>query len=510
MSKKRLSISLIANLLSMIVSFGISFFLTPYLVNSVGKEVYSFYPLANNFTNYATIITIALNSMASRFITVYRAKGEVEKSKKYFTSVFYGDLYLAGIFLIIFVALVIALPNILDIPQGLEFSVRILFSFVFASFEVELISNVFSVATFATERMDLAAIQSIIGSTLRIVLYIVLLKVFSGSIAIIGFVILATKCCEALIRYIYAKKLLPEYNVTKSGYSFVAIKELLSSGIWNSINNLGSTLINGLMLLVANMMINASASGDLAIVQTVTHAISSVITVVYSVLMPRITNVYGSSGIDKAVQITKKTQIVMGILCSVPTVVLIIVGQYFYTLWMPGEDPAYLSFISLLYLSPLLITTAMHTVNGLNMVNNQIRIPAVVLLINGLINVVLVYILLNTTSLGVAAIPLSSAILQIVHQGAFIPWYCCHKLNIKTTTFYPHIIRTVAYAFVCVIVFMPLFSGRAIINSWFVLFVYAMGIGIASFFLYVLVVIPKEVVIGELKQVGIYLSKHRK
>lgn len=47
MDKKRFVINLISNFLSVISGLGLSFFLTPYLVETLGKEAYGFYPLSN-------------------------------------------------------------------------------------------------------------------------------------------------------------------------------------------------------------------------------------------------------------------------------------------------------------------------------------------------------------------------------------------------------------------------------------------------------------------------------
>ena len=65
MGNNRLTINLISNIISYSSTILISFVLTPYLINTLGKEAYSFYPLANNFVNFMGILTLALNSMAN-------------------------------------------------------------------------------------------------------------------------------------------------------------------------------------------------------------------------------------------------------------------------------------------------------------------------------------------------------------------------------------------------------------------------------------------------------------
>ena len=67
---KQLAINMSANFIAYIVNFGISFFLSPYIVKNIGVDAYGFIGLANNFITYAGLITIAVNSLAGRFVTV--------------------------------------------------------------------------------------------------------------------------------------------------------------------------------------------------------------------------------------------------------------------------------------------------------------------------------------------------------------------------------------------------------------------------------------------------------
>ena len=48
-SNQMLVINMTSNFLSLAVTFGISFFLSPYIVKTVGVEAYGFVGLANNF-----------------------------------------------------------------------------------------------------------------------------------------------------------------------------------------------------------------------------------------------------------------------------------------------------------------------------------------------------------------------------------------------------------------------------------------------------------------------------
>lgn len=97
---KAVALNMIANVLSFGLSLLISFFLTPYVTQTVGIEAYGLIGLANSLTNYITVITAALNSMASRFIIIEFHKRNQEKANIYFNSVLIANTVLALIILI--------------------------------------------------------------------------------------------------------------------------------------------------------------------------------------------------------------------------------------------------------------------------------------------------------------------------------------------------------------------------------------------------------------------------
>nr|MCR5247151.1 MATE family efflux transporter [Paludibacteraceae bacterium] len=292
MRKDRLGISLVSNLIAMFVSLGVSFFLTRYLIGSLGKEAYSFFPLANNFVNYMTIVSIALNSMASRFITVSMGTGDIEKSKGYFSSVFFANIILCVILVVPMIVIICFLDRFLDIPIELVGEIRILFSLIFISLLIQLVFSVFGVATFAKERMDLYAYQSIVNNILRAGLYIILFKVFPSSIVIMGIVTMILAIYNGVVSLYFSKRLMPEYRIDRRCYNKSYVVELVSSGCWNSLNSVGVSLMQTTMLLIANVMVSASEAADLSIVQTLPNLMTTIISTVFGVLLPRIANVY--------------------------------------------------------------------------------------------------------------------------------------------------------------------------------------------------------------------------
>lgn len=65
---KKISINIVMSIVGFLITIFISLFITPYIVEQLGGEAYGFVGLANNFVSYASLITVALNSMSSCFV----------------------------------------------------------------------------------------------------------------------------------------------------------------------------------------------------------------------------------------------------------------------------------------------------------------------------------------------------------------------------------------------------------------------------------------------------------
>ena len=73
---KQTTINLITSLAAFVINAGISFVLTPYILEKLGNEAYGFIGLAYDFVNYAGILTLALNSMSCRFVSYEYHRGK--------------------------------------------------------------------------------------------------------------------------------------------------------------------------------------------------------------------------------------------------------------------------------------------------------------------------------------------------------------------------------------------------------------------------------------------------
>ena len=142
-----------------------------------------------------------------------------------------------------------------------------------------------------------------------------------------------------LISHMYFKnKLLPELRVKRVYFDFACIKELISSGIWNSVTKLSAILSSGLDLLITNILVNGVAMGILNLSKTVSNLVLSLFGMLSSIFAPQLTIAYANNNLDEMKKQLISSVKLLGLFSSIPIAILIGFGKSFYKLWVPTED----------------------------------------------------------------------------------------------------------------------------------------------------------------------------
>lgn len=432
---------MVAGIISFSVQFGVSFVLTPYIVRTLGSEAYGFIPLANQFVGYTTIVTTALNSMSSRFISIEVNQGNKEKANVYFNSVLVSNIVLAVIFTVPSILIVLFANDFLNIPGRILTDVQMTFALAFASMIMMLVFNVFSVVYFVRNRLDISSRRNVEGNIIRAIVLVALFVVLEPKIYYVTATMFIVNIYICATNIYYTRKLTPELRIIKGAFSWGAVKKLLSSGMWNSVNQLSTTLMTTLDLLLMNMFVDAKASGQYALVKTLPNIIQQIGAVLIGVFVPMLLIDYAKKNQKKLVDDVIFSVQFLGAVITIPLGFLMVFGVDFYRIWVPTQDANLLQSLSLLTLIPLVVTQTIGTVYNVYTVTNKLKTPALVWLVLGVANVLLVLGLLKFTDLGIWVIPIVSLVMGLLRNLTFTPVYAAYCLHLHWTTFYKAIFR---------------------------------------------------------------------
>ncbi len=483
--------NLVFNTVSFGINFIISFFFTPYLIRTVGKEAYSFFPLVNNMIGYSSVITSAFGSMAGRFITMRIYNDDIEGANKYLNSMWVANLALSIFFTVVCAICVVFIDSILTIPEYLVGEVQWLFGLGSLSMILGLLLGYLSLATYVKNRLDLNSLSQVAINVVRISTILLLFYLFKASIVYMSLSALIGVVVGVLLNYRFKQKLLPELSISPQRYfSMPMIKELASSGVWNSINQLSNLLLHQLDLLITNIFLGATLTGDYSIAKTAPTLILNLLAMLSGTFIPHFNILYAKGQHKELVAETIKSMSIIGMLIGLPIGFLTVFSDSFYSLWVPGQDAQMLQWMTIFTLVPMIFGGSINPVFGLFTTTNKLKTPSIVLLISGLLNVGITVILLKTTNLGVWAIIIVGGIIGILRNSTFTAMYGAHVLGQKLTTFYPALLRGIL-GMLLVVVVGYLYKINIQVTSWINFFVALIVVCAVSLLLNTFVILKK-------------------
>lgn len=480
MNNKRLAKSLIANIIALVVNSGISFFLTPYIVNHVGSEAYGFVNLANNFTGYAMVLTVALNSMAGRFITIEYENGNDENVNKYFSSALYGNVLMCLILLLPSAFCVLFLDSLVKISTELVNDIKILFAFVFLSFFITLINATFSTSLFVVNRKDIEARRNIESYIIKASLLLLLYALLKPKVYYVGITLLVTALYSLIANIYLTRRYLPCVTINKRFISVGNVRTLISSGVWNSLTKLSYILTDGLDLLITNLYISSEMMGVLSIAKLLPSVITVLVATVAGVFVPNYVIAFAHGDKDEFKHKIKQSMVISSTISNICLTSLVVIGNSFFMLWVPNEDSDLLQVLSILTIAGMTVNGGIQCVYNIFSVVNKIKINSIVNLISDLGIVLTVLLLLKTTDLGVYAVAGVSSFVIIIRSLCFSVPYAAYCSQIEKWFFYKQIVLNLLALFVSVVIAMMLKSFFDI-STWWDIIVVALLCCITSF-----------------------------
>ena len=325
--KKRLMINLIASLMAFTARLLISFFVIPKITTTLGDGAYGIMGIANNFASAAGILTIALNAMAARFVSVHYHRNEIDKANTYFNSIVIADISMAIIIGAISAVITLNINHIIEVSPDMLTEVKMTFALVFLNFILTVITTVFTVTAFVKNRVDITSIAVIIGNIVSVVVIFVLFKFLDPQIYYVAISTLSLTIVSAIINFVWARKHEEKLKYNLKDFNIKYVFEIASSGIWNAVNNLSMILLNGLDLLVAYSFISEEASGLLGVAKTIPTAIVSLLSAISKIFTPQFTILYAKGKIKELVDETKFSIKFLSFLMTVIIAGIIIFGD---------------------------------------------------------------------------------------------------------------------------------------------------------------------------------------
>jgi membrane protein EpsK len=438
-AKKRLLANVGTNIFAMALNALIAIWLTRYLIRQLGLALYGLIPLSFAVVSYIGLLTFAISGTISRFVGIHLDRQENEKANVYFSTSFVALFVWCAVLLLPITGITLWLPNLFQIPTGYLSEGRWLFIFVMLFSLVTTLRSPFLVSTFVRHRFDLDNLVKIGSKSLQAGIIVFCFTYVAASVEYVGVAYLCAGVLALISSVLFTRRLTPELSVNRRAFRWSALLEMSKMGVWVTVNQVGAALYLSTDLLVINLLLGSKQVGLYGpFVQCVVllDLISGAVARVFS---PIAYDYIARNETHELVRQVRRSVRFTGLIVALPVGLLCGLSVPFLKWWL-GASFATFSPLMWLLIMPRVVSLAIKPLFAVNQGLNRVKLPSIMTVVGGIINVVVSVTLVLCTDLGIYGVALATAICLTGKNLFFTPLYAAFILRCRKTMFFAEIL----------------------------------------------------------------------
>jgi O-antigen/teichoic acid export membrane protein len=164
---KRLAFNVVMNWIAMAVGMVVPFFLTPYVVRTLGATAYGVWILAVSAVSYLNLLDLGMRSAIIRFVSKAETQGNIDEAKSAIRSALWFRLLIASGVGVLSVGLAFAFPHLFKVPPELQHAGRVTVLLCALGVAVTLVSGVYGAVLASIQRFDVLSTVTMLQTLAR-------------------------------------------------------------------------------------------------------------------------------------------------------------------------------------------------------------------------------------------------------------------------------------------------------------------------------------------------------
>jgi len=333
--RRRTVINVVSSWTTLAISVAVSFFLSPFVVHSLGVTAYGAWALLGSLIGYMGLVDLGVRGAVTRYVAAFHAAGNHEEASRitsagllFFSLASLAVLFISGI-------LAIGVDRIFEIPLDLVSETRVAILIIGLALAISITAGVFGGVIVALHRFDYLNAIEIAVTVIRAGATVYALHDGGGLVALAAIQLL-TGLARAIVHARLAFRLYPRLRLRLDGVR-VLVPKIVSFGLISTILNLSNavttysdSIIIGLFLPLEGIAFFSIASNLIAYAKMLVSGVSQP-------LAPVVGSLEGSGEIARVGEVVLAggrfaTLAVMPVIATFLTR-----GDTFISLWM-GEE----------------------------------------------------------------------------------------------------------------------------------------------------------------------------
>jgi len=470
---------------ALVVNLVVMFFLSPFVVHTLGKMEYGIWSLLTVLTGYMGIMDLGVRASTGRHVILYLGKDDHEKIDHTIrTSLGFFSLT-GGVVLAVGLLGGWVVPRAFSsIPHDYHGLVMILLPVMALNVWFSAISAVFSSVILAHQRFDIMRAIDIGTLAIRAVGTIVALKLGYGLLGL-AIVVVATNVAGLVANWVIARRIYDRLKSWPLMLDKASVRELLTYGAAAFIGTISVKIIGQTDIVVVTAAISIPAAAVYSVGATLMYYSSNFMGNIGTTFFPslQIAAARGEAGSVRWFYLRQvRLAMILGILLNVGFIVF---AEPFMKLWMLGPKFPLSSVqqaatvMAILAASKLLLLPE-GGATGLLAATGRVNIMAAITLVEAVVNLGLSLAFVLVLKWGLAGVAAGTFFARLMVRTFVMPYCACGAVGLRFSTFAIRV-GSSAIASGCLFAFACL-GIRALIriDSW-PTFILASGLALVAY-----------------------------
>lgn len=448
------------SILQMFLQVAVSFFLMPFIISHLGKELYGVWILIGSFVGYYGLLDLGIGGSIMRFVSRAIGADKKEEIKYYISSAFF-ILSAAGILLILISIAVSLLAGffIADAEKLylFKFAVLVLGTSIGISFPLRVFDGFLS----ANLRVDLKRIIEIVQIFYRTTLVIISLEMGYGvwGLAIVTAV---STLIDFLLKTLFALKIDPTLKIRLEYFSIQTINEMKDFTFFNFVQSLSSILIKKIDPFMVALFSQITSVAYYGVALSLAGYCEELFRAFLMILFPIFSQKEGSGNIESIRRILITVSRICIITASFIGCMTVFYSKQFLERWLGSSFLASYPLLVLLIVPLLFSLGFLPSVFVLNTLGKH-RLNTYFDIIQGILNLFLS--VLFGYVWGAMGVALGTAIPLILFGGFVKSYFACKTINLSIMDYWSKMFFSM---FTALLLIVPIwiFCGQDIESSY--------------------------------------------
>ncbi len=433
--KKQIAINILSNYAGRIVSMLIGFFLVPFLITKLGKELFGLILLFEALMLIVEAVSTSTRMALSRFVTVSLAQESWDEFKSYLSTGRSLFWLISGFIFLLGLGISILVPNLFRVPIGQQDNCRILFLLMTSAFAVTIPNIVYWSGLYAKQRFDLINLAGSMAMIVRGILIFLIFSFFSGdiiSIVTYGWVYLAITWMQNFLIFLSFRKLFPQVRIPTFGHwDSQKIWQILSFSFYSLTGHLSQMFHDNFINIIVNRLWGPASNAIYGIGMKFPMILESLMAHPTWTLTPTFTDLAARNDVQKLKRLLFSYTKALTILIAPTCLVLIAFSYSVIRAWV-GEGFAESAFLMIIAHMAQLLYLPIFATHNLPTVYGKMRLPAFLNIVSALSSIGFGLYFAKGLKMGLAGIALGVNVVSIIYSVIFMVPYCLRMARFST------------------------------------------------------------------------------